>query len=323
MNAKISILLLIIPCFFSCSKESDLQKSDAQNISLRTNSQKNSTENELVNFKIIEDRLAFQDSEDFAKVMWHLDSHSLEEWEESLNFVSFRKQLELSSQAKETFDLQLASLLNRKGIIQINPYLFKFIPENRKLLILNTKDLAHLEEFEVARSANTFIEEFSFDDDVWTLLESKLKSIDQIKALCTEPRAKNKTVIQEALSNDISSYIWHKARLYLQYNRFGIWEKVKCVFTNQRHDIFTNSSFIPAQVNSWEISYHFNERCGSIIDGSLSIPNGQYSEEIILVRSDKKALEEGQSSVLCNVNFEYLPNNFETSQNLSLLLNDF
>ncbi|MCB0509341.1 MAG: hypothetical protein H6579_06495 [Chitinophagales bacterium] len=323
MKAQNSILLILFFFFLSCSKDPLIEESKSRDFYLRTNSQKDAKQEALIHIEIIDDRLVFQNSDDFAQAMWYLETHNLEEWRKSISIKTYPPKEEQGLYAIETFDPQLSSLLNTKGIVQINPYLFKFLPEEEKILVIDTQFLHHYLDFEMANSSTAYIQEFYFDEDVWNLLEEQNGDLASTKALCKEARAKNKTVSQEALSNNISPYVWHKARIYLLYNRFGIWEKVKCVFTNQRHDIFTNSTFIPAQVSSWELSYHFDERCGEVIDGSLSIASGEYSEEIIILRSDKKALEENQSTISCNLSFEYIPNNSESTQSLSLLLDNF
>lgn len=332
----------------SCSKDNDsiLNASNNGTYSLQSQGQievitSNKLGSSKVNYEIKDGRIILSSSDDFEDFLHILSTHNLDEWEQSIQFKSYRTAKQLDERIKQQDftdvrfvfdDLELASVLNAQGIIQINPYLIKLDPHQQKVFVLDIREESEYEQLISATQATIKIKEFSFQDDVWFLLENGLNSeqgnenaTPSYNKRCRELKSKNKNAKDLAAICDCGSTFWQQVSIYVWYNKFGIWETVKAQFANNHNDIIglSNAYYKDANITSGFIHYYLDERCGPNISGNYQIPTGLESFRIYVIRKSKKPLQRNMSSITMQSSFNYIIGPPQGNQTLQATLNNF
>ena len=273
-----------------------------------------------INYQIKDQRIVLNELADFDVFFWSILEKDYSNWVNKTKFNSLWDNLEYTSTTNR-FDIQ--KILNRQGIIEVKPWIFKLDFDKEKVYVVSSAYKHATKLLETSPLSHPSILVFDFADDVWNeLLNQSLKS----KILrCNEERAKNKYISTSAQSCSCSLYNWQTTTIAVKYNRFGIWETVKASYHNNLFDVYgqSNGNYTPAQINSGHFHYHFDERCGNTYYGTLNINPGIYAEEILTLRSSKKPLERYKSVVNMNVNTSYILNPAEPAQQLNCILDQF
>lgn len=297
--------------------------------------------NQTVSYEVKDGRIILANSEDFENFLHILSTHNLDEWETSISFQSYRSTKQLDKRIAEfdfnstdfVFDdLELASILNAEGVVQISPYLIKLDPVNQKVFVLDIQEVNEYENLFSATHATNTIQEFSFDDDVWYLLENNLSSEQGRSAeanssakKCNEQKSKNKRIIEFAPICDCGLTFWQELRIAIWYNKFGIWETVKAQLANNHYDVYMlyNGYYKDVNVHTGFVSYFLDERCGPNVSGVYQLPVGLEKNRIYDIRKSKNPLQRNKSSLTMHINFEYIVGPPQGIQTLNAKLNNF
>ena len=318
MKDLISCIIIASFLINACSKDSlpkELQRGANTYVMDLPPSDKGYYKNEELSqqhvpYQLIDGRIVLQNSEDFKLFMWGLEDQELQAWEESIQHLSYLRShpaLEgnFSNDCKE-----LAAALNQDGLIQIEPYLFKLDPLKEKVYVLESKNIDLLPELLHTNSSTVLIKEFTFQEDIWSLLENlHPDSEGKIPALkCKDKKAlnaKNKT-IAPACSGTL--YWWHQTTTGIRYNRFGIWETCRAFIYNNSYNVYaqSNNHYTDIHITGGIIDYHFEEWCGKVFNGTFTIPNQTTDKYSVLLRSNKTPLARGKSTVDMEILFNYL-----------------
>lgn len=278
---------------------------------------KQDLETTSVSYSVSDGRIILNNSEDFKIFMWGLESKDVSEWKNAIQFDSYK--LEGNTDGMDEFEesSELFAALNPAGIIQIEPYIFKFNVKEEKLLVVESAIPGALEELQLASTPTATIKEFSFEDDVWYLLENNLLSeedfseannVGESGKICNEKRAKNILLREETLVCDGDLYNWHQVTCVLRYRRLGIWEKCRATLYNNKYNVFTqsNEDLTDFHIFGGAVDYNLKERCGPRDQGIRYIPAITTDYYQIVVRSDKKPLARNQNSLKMSIVFKYL-----------------
>lgn len=294
-----------------------------------------------VSYEVKDGRLILANSDDFEDFLHILSTHNLDEWEQSIAFKSYRSATNLAEEiASHDYsstdfvfdDLELASILNTDGVVQINPYLIKLDPKQQKVYVLDIQEVNEYENLYAANQATNTIQEFSFADDVWYLLENGLPS-EQLSSAstasslkrCNELKSKNKSVSDQATTCNCGTTFWQQVSIYVWYNKFGIWETVKAQFANNHYDVYMlyNAYFQNANIQSGYVNYYLDERCGPNVSGTYPLPLGLEKNRIYVIRKSKKPLQRNKSSITMNTTFNYIVGPPQGNQTVQAILNNF
>ncbi len=273
-----------------------------------------------INYRIKDQRIVLNELADFDVFFWSILEKDYSNWVNKTKFNSLWDDLEYTSTTNR-FDIQ--KILNRQGIIEIKPWIFKLDFDREKVYVVSSTYKHATKLLETSPLSHPSILVFDFADDVWNELLNQSPTSKILR--CNEERAKNKYIITSAQSCSCSLYNWQITTIAVKYNRFGIWETVKASYYNNLFDVYgqSNGNYTPAQINSGHFHYHFDERCGKTYYGTLNINPGIYAEEILTLRSSKKPLERYKSVVNMNVNTSYIVNPAEPAQQLNCILDQF
>ena len=137
-----------------------------------------SSKTDEIEYQLIDGRLKFYSEDDFNAVLLGLDELTdLNQWETSIGFNSWRAAYSMEEALEEALenevelnleDLQLATLLNSDGIIQVDSFIIKLIPTSRKAIVLDEVNIASLPLLKTATKGDDItLFEYSFDDDVF------------------------------------------------------------------------------------------------------------------------------------------------------------
>lgn len=327
-STKLLTLVLILTILVSsCEKETNFSSPQSHTLTIKGSSNlshPNAAVGSMVQFQVWEGRLILNNAEDFSLLMWALEEQNLPAWETSIGFKSLRAR----HKSKDLKEHEISSVLNKDGLIQINPYLFKLDFEQQKVYVLSLEYIQYLEDLRAVNPSNSLIKIFDFEDDVWALLkESKTSEniTESTTKKCSEPKSKNKQVQTEAASCVCTPYYWQVSTISLRYNRFGIWETVKAYYANKLYHVIgqNNNHYTNANLIEGRIYYHFNERCGSTYYGTLTLAPGQYKLRTYILRSNKKPLERNKSIINMFVSTSYVISPAEPIQHLNTKLNNF
>ncbi len=301
----------------------------------------NKMANDKVSYEVKEGRIILANSDDFEDFLHILSTHNLDDWEQSISYQSYRTSKHLEELVRQrdyesnTFifdDLELASLLNTDGVVQINPYLIKLDPVQQKVFVLDIQEVNDYPFLFNATQATNTIQEFSFDDDVWYLLENNLSSeqgsnedIYTSAKICKELKSKNKGVTDYATTCHCGVTFWQQALISVWYNKFGIWETVKAQFANNHYDVYglNNAYYKDANIALGFIYYYLDERCGPIISGAYQMPTGLEKNRIYIIRRSKKPLQRNKSTINMATTFNYIVGPPQGNQYLQTTLNNF
>ena len=273
-----------------------------------------------VNYQIKDQRIVLNELADFDVFFWSILEKDYSNWVNKTKFNSLWDDLEYTSTTNR-FDIQ--KILNRQGIIEVKPWIFKLDFDKEKVFVVSSSHRNATKLLETSSLSHPSILVFDFADDVWNELLNQSPTSKILR--CNEERAKNKYISTSAQSCSCSLYNWQTTTIAVKYNRFGIWETVKASYYNNLFDVYgqSNGNYTPAQINSGHFHYHFDERCGKTYYGTLNINPGIYAEEILTLRSSKKPLERYKSVVNINVNTSYILNPAEPAQQLNCILDQF
>jgi len=273
-----------------------------------------------INYQIKDQRIVLNELADFDVFFWSILEKDYSNWVNKTKFNSLWDNLEYTSTTNR-FDIE--KILNRQGIIEVKPWIFKLDFDKEKVYVVSSAYKHATKLLETSPLSHPSILVFDFADDVWNELLNQSPKSKIFR--CNEERAKNKYISTSAQSCSCSLYNWQTTTIAVKYNRFGIWETVKASYYNNLFDVYgqSNGNYTPAQINSGHFHYHFDERCGKTYYGTLNINPGIYAEEILTLRSSKKPLERYKSVVNMNVNTSYILNPAEPAQQLNCILDQF
>ena len=223
---------------FSCNKEKVTPSNQIEN------NQIFNTETQIEEGLTIKDNLlTFDNEESFEKIVNNLHSNeSLDEWEKNINFNSYRTSTKLEKQIEEFenndkdhpfTDLPLATVINDKGFIAIENWIFKFVINNNEVRVLDKEYEDEISSFLQSEVTEHSVS-YNFEDDIWSELKES-----QLKWGCDDKCSSSKTKKYNGQS-------WTQYRCYTQngttykfsvyleerYDNWGLYRKL---FTKFKH----------------------------------------------------------------------------------------
>lgn len=176
---SICLCIYFLPTFFSCNKEEQIIISPQKDVEVNENVSYNYRSNS--NPTITNGRLVFENESHFNSTLQELDETDRNEWESNLGFISARSiylselnEDELSDLTELPIDdASLMSVLNQFNIIQVGAWVFKLNAEEKNVYALNSNHQDKIKLLEAnSPERNEDIHVFSFDDDIFELLET-------------------------------------------------------------------------------------------------------------------------------------------------------
>jgi hypothetical protein len=262
-----------------------------------TKQKKNDQANKLaeapvnINYFLIDGRLKFTTEEDFNNFVTYIEDDEIEDWQTSIGFSSYYSTNEQGSEALD--DDKVAATLNKYGVIEIDNYLIKLIPTTKTVLVMSKDNIADLHVLESATDGNTIIQKFTFDDEVFGILEEQggVNTDNSIakRSSCRDRYAnENENHYNHAYARTSSGSINTRYDMKVEYKKIGISVKLYSRFANvctagcqtdfnldgnqqSRFYIKTSESF-------FYVKYSYTPRCRSTSSGIsiASVTNRKY-----------------------------------------------
>ena len=191
--------------------------------------------------------MTFQSEEHFGTYLSRLAEKSGEEltqWEESKGFRSSRTKFNNSlTPEQQTADIEeplnrvLATVLNEKNIVRVNPWFFKLNPTTKKVYALSVSYANEISLLDSDAPSDSRIGVFNFDDDVFDVLdESPRGGCDEECAKGTNVGPKTASSYyctggSSALAPQVGD-LWRHVRI--KYDNAGIYESLYMRFQHKR-----------------------------------------------------------------------------------------
>ncbi len=288
MKKNIFYLGIIALTFYlsACKKIGMDEKYQQKNIKelIYTPSKKVGQSNKLdeapkpIHYSLIDGRLAFESEEDFNTIVTYIEEEEIIDWQNSIGFHSLYT--ENATETEALGDNQVAAVLNNKGIIQVQNYIFKLIPTTRTVLVMSKDNIASLPILEAASEGSSIIQSFSFDDEVFSILEeqggvSPENPDDAAKSICRDRRANEKDdPYSFPYFYGRDNYVY---RMNVEYKKIGISVKLYSHYENYwptspsgGNILGQNLSyFLRTAESTFDIEYFYTPRCRPSVNGTL------------------------------------------------------
>jgi len=282
--------------FCTCNKNTKTSKYIQKQTATFSISKKNSSKQayklsdapETIVYSLLDGRLKFETEEDFNYFINYLEEDEITTWESSIGFYSLYNTL------PDEEKYSVYATLNTHGIIQVGHYLFKLIPEYKKVLVMSDVNIAHLYELELASEGSDLIQAFSFNEEVFGKLEEQEgvypTGVNIEKAICRDRYAREDMKHGTFNYTEAGSYFrsgdatMHTIEFMglVEYKKMGIAVQLVCKYTNNNKTIESSrrpfeSASLKTQKTLFHLVFKYSPRCRSNV-----------SNEIDVIYSDKK-----------------------------------
>lgn len=293
------MIILVIFIAFSCDNNDSIP--NEQPIIKAVSETKNNLKMEdlaTINYELTDGRIALDTEEDFIALINGLQDMNLNDWEQSIGHVSYRTMTNLDdviqsnqNENNETIFTarELATIMNSNGVLQVGDYIFKLIPDTRKVLTLDLENITNIDLLNNATEGNDLITEFSFDDDIFELLSNANEA--NSRAICNEPQARGKHDLDNVsyTCEDESRY----GRTEVRYQDFGLYHRLSI--------FFQNSAFLVPYINvnrvDFEYVYDLRYRCGSNFTRTNHVAYTNCPVATHIVYSGSRSLKRSSNSI--------------------------
>ncbi|MEI6311898.1 MAG: hypothetical protein WCP57_06550 [Bacteroidota bacterium] len=289
-------IIFFTVCLFACKKPISENKYTQKNIQQLSFTKKNSSNEayklsdapESIPYYLIDGRLKFNSEDDFNNFMNYIEEDEIESWERNIGFQSYFTYVpEVEGDIKGNI---LLAILNNKGMVQVNKYIFKLIPSSRKVLVMSDDNLSYLYELEEATAGNSKIQEFSFDDEVFGILEEQggvnvNNPVSAEKSICRDRYASPNVLNPKATYFENASY-WRPGDASIhdieftgvvQYYKFGISVQLLCNFGNYNRTLALTrrSTSENPELSTKKTIYHavfsYTPRCRATVSNDVFV----------------------------------------------------
>ncbi len=177
-------------------------------------------------FSIVDNRLGFENEEEFQKcinLLSQMGDENFELFEEEIGFISYRQKFVNTNDWDNNLkDLLLATLINPEKTIQVGDYLFQLD------FTSSTVNVFAIEEGSCDLKSSLItkgkFESFSFYDDVFGLLSSGNITKSVLADYCTVNRTdESDLILQSGVNDGFSPFINIKVNAKISYQNYGIY----------------------------------------------------------------------------------------------------
>ncbi|TAK44505.1 MAG: hypothetical protein EPO28_04835 [Saprospiraceae bacterium] len=251
VTTNLAIVFFIAVCisiFSSCKKESEnipetpSTESNSENASETMDASITTRSLGLsVDVSLQDGRLIFDSEADFENGMVELKELNTLDWNNSINFNSFWEQfntLHTQAEMDEMDELPimddeaLLAVLNPNGIVQVNPWIFKLNGANRIVYVLPVSKINKINILNNEVPVDPDILTFSFDDDVFYILETgENPQLGCQGENCAARGEQGEDSFHEYCSRDIGDKtVKYERKGKVKYDSGGIWKVFKMKF---------------------------------------------------------------------------------------------
>jgi hypothetical protein len=180
--------------------------------------------------------MTFQNEEHFGNYLGQLAEKSgeeLTEWEQSKGFYSSRAKYNSTLTAEEQLTAEeplnrvLATVLNAKNIVRVNPWLFKLNPTTKKVYALSVSYANEISLLDSDTPSDSRIGVFNFDDDVFDQLDGNPRSDEECQDSQTGAKSTGDLVYCTGGSSNLSPQIGDRYRLVrIKYDGGGLYKSL-------------------------------------------------------------------------------------------------